>query len=316
MRRRQILAATGGALLLAAGGPLAAQDFPAQPVEFIVPWSPGGGSDTLMRIVAAGMEEPLGVSVPIINMPGVSGTTGLKEATGREADGYTIAQIHDGLLVSHHTGLTELNWDSFKPVAQATASPQFLVVNADSPWKTFEDFAAHAKDSPGEVKFGVTLAGVPHLHAAMIEEAIGTSFSYVGFEGTGERIRGLLGGTIDAAIGDVASAGEFVKNGDLRFLATGNAERMDQAPDVPTFQELGHDLDLTVVRGIVVPEGTPEERVDAISQAVEAAVGDPAVQEKLRNAGAEPVYQGPEAYQDALEKLNQTVERLSPKLES
>lgn len=316
MLRRTLIAATGAAIAATAMGTAAiAQDFPERPVEFIVPWSPGGGSDTLMRIVSNNIEPYLGQPMPVINMPGVSGTVGLKEAAQRDADGYTVAQVHEGLLVSNATGITDINWDDFDPIAALTSSPQLLVVNADSPWTTFEEFAAYAAENPGEVKVGVTLAGVPHLHAAMIEDAAGVEFSYVGFEGTGERIRGLVGGHIDAAIGDIASAGEFVENGDLRFLAAGSPERLEQAPDVPTFMELGHDIELSVNRGIVAPKGTPEDRIAVIEGALAELQNDEDYLQGLENAGAEAVFRDSEAYRAYLERLGATVDRLSSKLE-
>lgn len=316
MLRRTLMAVAGAAVAATAVSASAiAQDYPERPVEFIVPWSPGGGSDTLMRIVSNNVEDYLGQPMPVINMPGVSGTVGLKEAAERDADGYTVAQVHEGLLVSNATGITDLNWDDFEPIAALTSSPQLLVVNADSPWTTFEEFVAYAGENPGEVKVGVTLAGVPHLHAAMIEDAAGVTFSYVGFEGTGERIRGLVGGHIDAAIGDIASAGEFVENGDLRFLAAGSTERLAQAPDIPTLAELGHDIELSVNRGIVAPKGTPEERMAVIEAALAELQNDEAYLQALQNAGAEAVYRDSAAYRDYLETLGATVERLSSKLE-
>jgi tripartite-type tricarboxylate transporter receptor subunit TctC len=314
-RRTFAVAAASAAVAIAAATPAPAQEFPTEPVEFIVPWSPGGGSDTLMRIVSNHVEPYLGQPMPVINMPGVSGTLGLEEAAEREADGYTVAQVHEGLLVSHHTGITEVNWDDFEPIAALTSSPQLVVVNAERPYKTFEEFVAYAKDNPGEIKVGVTLAGVPHLHMAMIEEAAGIEFSYVGFEGTGERIRGLVGGHIDAAMGDIASAGEFVENGDLRFLATGSTERLAQAPDVPTLAELGYDLELSVNRGVVAPSGTPQERIEGIEAALAELQSDEDYVEALNNAGAEAVFRDEEAYRDYLENLDATVERLASKLE-
>jgi len=314
-RRTFALASLGAAAAVAAATPATAQEFPAEPIEFIVPWSPGGGSDTLMRIVSNHIEPYLGQPMPVINMPGVSGTLGLEEATKREADGYTVAQVHEGLLVSHHTDITEVNWDDFEPIAALTSSPQIVVTNADRPYETFEEFVAYAKENPGEVKVGVTLAGVPHLHMAMIEEAAGIEFSYVGFEGTGERIRGLVGGHIDAAMGDIASAGEFVANGDLRFLAAGSNERLEQAPEVPTLMELGYDLELSVNRGIVAPTGTPPARIDVVETALEELQGDEAYVEALNNAGAEAVFRDQEAYRSYLETLDATVARLASKLE-
>lgn len=304
-------------MTLAATGNAVAQsgDYPTEPVEFIVPWSPGGGSDTLMRIVSNHVEEYLGQPMPVINMPGVSGTTGLQELAKREPDGYTVGQIHEGLLVAHHTGLTPLNWDDFEPVAALTASPQYLVVNADSEWQTFDEFVEYAKANPGEIRFGVTLGGIPHVHAAMMEEAEGLSFRYVGFEGTGERIRGLVGGHIDAAIGDIASSNEFVKNGDLRFLAVGSKQRLEETPDVPTFSELGYDsLNLQVVRGIIAPKGTPEARIETLASALQSLSQDEDFIEGINNAGGKAEYLGPDAFAEYLSTTNDTIERLSGSL--
>lgn len=314
-RRTFAVAAASAAVAIAAATPAPAQEFPTEPVEFIVPWSPGGGSDTLMRTVSNHVEPHLGPPMPVINMPGVSGPLGREEAAEREADGHTVAQVHEGLLVSHHTGITEVNWDDFEPIAALTSSSQLVVVNAERPYETFEEFVAYAKDNPGEIEVGVTLAGVPHLHMAMIEEAAGIEFSYVGFEGTGERIRGLVGGHIDAAMGDIASAGEFVENGDLRFLATGSTERLAQAPDVPTLAELGYDLELSVNRGVVAPSGTPQERIEGIEAALAELQSDEDYVEALNNAGAEAVFRDEEAYRNYLENLDATVERLASKLE-
>ncbi|MGQ7249350.1 Bug family tripartite tricarboxylate transporter substrate binding protein [Halomonas sp. V046] len=294
-----------------------AQDdaFPDKPVEFIVPWSPGGGSDTLMRLVSAHAEEYLGEAMPVINMPGVSGTTGLKELARRDADGYTVGQVHEGLMVAHHTGLTAQNWDDFEPVAAVTQSPQYLTVNADSPYTTYQEFVEYAKANPGEIRFGVTLGGVPHVHAAMMEDAEDLSFRYVGFEGTGPRIRALVGGHIDAAIGDISSSGEFVKNGDLRFLAVGSAERQEVTPDVPTFTELGHDdLKLNIVRGILAPKGTPADRIATLASDFEAMSQNEDFITAVNNAGASVVFEGPEAFGDYLETTDATIERLAGKL--
>lgn len=302
------------AVALAAGAASAQEAYPSKPVEFVVPWSPGGGSDTLMRIVANNVEPHLGQPMAVINMPGVGGTVGLKEAAARKPDGYTIAQIHEGLPVANQTGLTDLNWDDFDPIALITSSPQFVVVNADQPYQTFEEFIQYARENPGEIRFGVTLGGVPHLHAAMIEEAFDVEFSYVGYEGTGERIRALVGGNLDAAIGDIASAQQFVENGDLRFLAHGYSERLDEAPDVPTLKELGADLELLITRGIVMPKGSPETARNTMEQALRELSEDPKFVEQARNAGAEVQFRGQEDYTTYLMNLNDTIERLASRL--
>ncbi|PQO24874.1 tripartite tricarboxylate transporter substrate binding protein [Rhodobacteraceae bacterium WD3A24] len=310
---RTMMAGLGalGAMLAPA---VASAEYPERPVEFIVPWSPGGGSDTLMRIVSNNIEPYLGVEMPIINMPGVGGTVGLREASRRDADGYTVAQIHEGLLVANITGLTDLNWDDFEPIGLMTVSPQYLVANADQPYSTFEEFLDYARDNPGDITMGVTLGGVPHLHAAMIEDAYDLEFSYVGYEGTGERIRALVGGNLDVAIGDIASSAEFVENGDLTFLATGNPERLEQTPDVPTFTEMGSDLELLITRGIVMPEGSPQEARDTLEGALEELAADEDFVQQVNNAGAEVSFRGQEDYVTYLTGLTETVERLSSAL--
>ncbi len=291
--------------------PAIAQQYPDRPVEFIVPWSPGGGSDTLMRLVANNITPFLGVEMPVINIPGVGGTVGLTEASRRAADGYTISQVHEGLLAATATGLTELAWDDFEPIALMTASPQYLVAATDQPYDTFEGLVEYAQANPGELTIGVTLGGVPHLHAAMIAEAFDLDWRYVGYEGTGERVRALVGGNLDLAIGDISSSLQFVENGDLLFLATGSPTRMPQTPDVPTFIDLGADLDLSITRGIVMPKGTPDEAKATMETALENLSNDPSFIEQINNAGAEVAFRGQDGYTTYLSNLATSVDRLA-----
>jgi tripartite-type tricarboxylate transporter receptor subunit TctC len=291
--------------------PALAQQYPDRPVEFIVPWSPGGGSDTLMRLVANNVTPFLGAEMPVINMPGVGGTVGLTEASRRAADGYTISQIHEGLLAATATGLTERSWDDFEPIALITASPQYLVAATDQPYDTFAGLIEFAQANPGELTIGVTLGGVPHLHAAMIAEAFDLDWRYVGYEGTGERVRALVGGNLDLAIGDISSSLQFVENGDLVFLATGSPVRMPQTPDVPTLMELGADLDLSITRGIVMPKGAPDDVQAAMETALENLSKDPAFIEQINNAGAEVAFRGQDGYTTYLSTLATSVNRLA-----
>lgn len=309
--------AMAAALMIAAAAvtPVMAQDYPDKPIEFIVPWGPGGGSDTLMRIVGLGLSEVTGQPVPIINMPGVGGTVGLKEFAKRPADGYTISQIHEGLLTANKTGITDLDWDSFIPVALVASSPQYLTLSKNDHFKNLEELKAYAKANPGKVRAGVTLGGVPHLHMAMIEDALGVQFSYVGFRDTGERIRALVGGNIDIAIGDVSSASEFVKNGDLIFAGVGTEERTAEEPDVPTMKEQGYDLQMAVTRGVVLPKGTPQPIVDKLAADLKKAMALDDIKTKMKNAGSANVFIGEEDYKAYLEKLDADVTKLVGKLQ-
>jgi tripartite-type tricarboxylate transporter receptor subunit TctC len=298
-----------GATIVAA--PLQAETYPERAVEFIGPWSPGGGSDTLMRLVANNVAPFLGADMPIINMPGVGGTVGLREASRRDADGYTISLVHEGLLVATETGITDLAWSDFDPIALMTASPQYLVSSINENYSTFEEFVTYAQANPGTVTVGVTLGGVPHLHAAMIEQAFDLQFKYVGYEGTGERVRALIGNNLDVAIGDISSSKQFVDNGDLVFLAVGSTERVAATQDVPTFTELGQDLELNVTRGIVMPKGSPQEARDAMEAALETLSKDKTYIDQTKGAGADVLFRGQDEYSAYLGRLDATVQSLS-----
>lgn len=287
---------------------VASDAYPERPVEFIVPWGPGGGSDLLMRLVGKHLEDELGKAVPIINMPGASGTIGLREASRRNADGYTISQIHEGLLIAHHSGVTDQNWDSFEPVARMTGDNSVLVVHTGTGWETFEDMVAAAQDGPGEYRLGVTLGGIPHLWAVQLEQDTDTQFRYVGYEGTGERLRALAGGHIDMAIEDYHSARAFVENGDMTVLAAATPERLEELPDLPTLKELGHDLEFLVTRGIVVPKGTPEDIIATLEQALEAVAQSDEFRTDIANIGGNVSYLNREDYIDYLERTDAFVE--------
>ncbi len=294
-------------LIVAFASVVSAQDYPERPIEFIVPWSPGGGSDTLMRLVASHLEEYIGVPVPVINKPGGSGTLALREFRDANPNGYNISQIHEGLLAAYHVGITDINYDDFLPVAAMTSSPQYLAIRKDAPYTNVEEFVEFAVNNPDEVRMGVTLQGIPHVWAAILENNLDTSFRYVSYEGTGERVQALAGGFIDAAMIDYASGVQFVENGDFDFIAFASEERSQTMPDVPTMMEKGYDMVWTVQRGVVLPKGTPEEIVEVLEEALEQVANDPDYVEAVEKTGSEVIYRGQEQYLEYLEKLDNDI---------
>lgn len=282
--------------------------YPEKPIEFIVPWGPGGGSDLLMRLVSKHLETELGQAVPVINMPGASGTVGLREASRRDSDGYTISQIHEGLLIAHHSGVTDLNWDDFDVVSMMTSDNSVIVVNADTGWETLDDMLEDVTSNPGEYRMGVTLGGIPHLWAVQFEESTGTQFGYVGYEGTGERLRALAGGHITVAIEDYYSARAFVENGDLNVLAAATSERIEELPDTPTLKELGHDLEFLVTRGVVVPKGTPESVITTLESALKNVANSAEFKTDIENVGGTVRYLNREDYTAYLERNDAFIE--------
>lgn len=287
---------------------MAANEYPDRPIEFIVPWGPGGASDLMMRLVGRHMEKELGQPVPIINMPGASGTVGLREASRRAPDGYTISQIHEGLLIAHHSGVTDLNWDSFEPIAMMTSDNSVIMVSADSGWETLDDMLEAVQAEPGKYRMGVTLGGIPHLWAVQFEQATDTQFGYVGYEGTGERLRALAGGHITMTIEDYQSAKAFVENGDVNVLAAATEERLDEMPDVPTLHELGYDLEFLVTRGIVVPKDTPEDVIERLESALESVAQSEDFKTEIVNIGGTARFMNRADYIDYLERNDQFIE--------
>lgn len=302
-------------LVVGVFGVVSAQDYPSKPIQFIVPWSPGGGSDTLMRIVANYLEEYIGEAVPVINKPGVSGTLGLRELTNKPANGYHIGQIHEGLLAAYHVGITDLNYDSFIPVASMTNSPQFLAVKQDAPYNNLEEFIDFAIENPGEVRFGVTLKGIPHIWAAILESKLETEFRYVGYEGTGERVQALAGGFIDAAPIDYASGIQFVETDKFKFIAFASEERSEKLPDVPTFAEHGYEIIWSVQRGIVVPKGTPQSAIDVLEENLRKTANDENFVADVEKAGGEVKFRGQDNYINYLETLDKDIASVADQIQ-
>ena len=211
-------------------------------------------------------------------------------------------------MIAHHSGVTELNWDDFDVVSMMTSDNSVIVVNADTGWTTLDDMLEDVKASPGEYRMGVTLGGIPHLWAVQFEESTDTQFGYVGYEGTGERLRALAGGHITVAIEDYYSARAFVENGDLNVLAAATNERIEELPDTPTLQELGHDLEFLVTRGIVVPKGTPESIIETLESALEKVAESEGFRTDIENVGGSVRYLNREDYIAYLERNNEIIE--------
>lgn len=294
------------AIVMAAGSTVMAE-YPDETIEFTVPWGPGGGSDTLMRITANYLSDELGVDIAIRNKPGASGTTGLREHLDDPNDGYYLGQVHEGLIVSHHTGVTDLNFDDFEYVGAITNSPQYLAVSNDLP-SNFNDFVEYAQNN--QVNVGVTMAGVPHAQMAMLENEIDANFNYVGYEGTGQRVEALAGNHVDAIVVDYASGYEYVKDDYFQFIAAATEERTEDLPDLETFKELGVDITWNIVRSITVPPETDPDRIAVLEEALGNVAEDPEFQEDLEDAGAEVFYMNSEELTEYYSEFNEIVKEL------
>ena len=270
----------------------AAAEYPDHAVTMIVPFPPGGVADTVARPVAEAMGRDLQQPVVIENKAGAGGGIGMSIAAKAKPDGYTVL-----LSLSSFTVLPEADkilgrpplyqLDQLKPIARFTADPTVFVVRADAPWKNWGEFVAAARANPGKYTFGSSgNYGTMHVPMEMLLAAAGIKMTHVPYTGAGPAIVGLLGGSIDAVATGPATIVQQINAGKLRALAQWGNVRLVALPDVPTFHELGTNVDYAQWSGLFVPAGTPELIVKRLRDAARAAANDERVKQVMITAGS------------------------------
>ncbi len=270
--------------LLTMGLTPAGAAYPDRPVKMIVPWAAGGDTDAIFRVIASSMEKHLGKPVVIVNITGASGTVGARETKKSPADGYTILSIHDFIHTTYYTGVSELSYNDFDPVALMTSTPSVLAAYGKAPWKNFKELVEDAKKRSEQITMGATMGSTSHFFPAMIGQAAGLKWKYVSYEGTAPRMTALLGGHVLLGETNLTQL-DKVKAGQLKMFAIATPKRLAEVPDVPTLKELGIDIVYAVNRGIVAPKGTPEAALAKLEEACAKAAKDPAVAEMMKKQG-------------------------------
>lgn len=308
--RAQRIRGIGGALLavvLLALPALAGAAYPEKPIKMIVPWAAGGDTDAIMRVIADALEKPLGQPVVIVNITGASGTVGAREAKNAPPDGYTIFSVHDYIHTTFYTGVSNVSYKDFEPICLCTATPSMLAAYPGAPWKTLKDMLAYAKQHPDEVTVAATLGSTSHFFPAMLAQAAGVKFKYVSYEGTAPRMTALLGGHVMLGETNLTQM-DKVKAGQMKILAVATEKRLPDIPDVPTFKELGYDIEYAVNRGLLAPKGTPEPVLAKLAGACGQAMKNPRVEEAMKKQGTFVEYKDRKAYAEFLQrddKINQ-----------
>jgi len=271
-----------GRLLLAAcavasfGTQAAHAAWPDRPVRIIVPFAPGGTSDTVTRRMAQELGKQLGQTFVVENKAGAMGTIGMADAARSRPDGYTLVANDTGIVMLPHLRKS-LPYDTkkdFTPVGAYVFSPFGLVVNASSDTKTLPDLIDKAKANPGKITYGSGGVGTsPHLAAEAFANATGTQLMHVPFKGAGEAIMAVAGKTIDMQLVTPSTAIGNLKSGRLKMLAVTGDQRLASLPDVPTFAEAGvKDFAVWNWIGLWAPAGTPRPVVDKLSHAIQGAM--------------------------------------------
>jgi tripartite-type tricarboxylate transporter receptor subunit TctC len=300
LRRLAIAAST--TLALAAAAPhaaLAQANWPEQPVHFIVPYPPGGGTDVIARIVQERFQRELGQPIIIDNRGGAAGSLGTDLAAKSAPDGYTVL-----FTLSSHTinpaFYPKLPFDTvkdFRPVGMVASLPQILVANLAFPPNNIAELTALAKAKPGVLSFASVGNGSPgQLAGELYKLRTGTQLTHVPYRGGGPAMNDLLGGQVPLLWVSIPAAAQFVKTGKVKALAVSTVKRSAAFPDVPTMQEAGvPDFNVDSWYAMFVPAKTPQPIVEKLNKALNAIVREPQVREKLLQQGAEGVGGTPEA---------------------
>jgi tripartite-type tricarboxylate transporter receptor subunit TctC len=266
-----------------------AQTYPSRPITIVVPFPAGGSTGAMARILIEPMQTALGQTIIIENIGGAGGSLGVGRVARAAPDGYTISFSHMQTHVLNGAVLN-LPYDvvaDFEPVALIADTPQLIVTRSTFPANTLAEMIAWLKANPNKATQGaVGIGGPSDISAFQFRQITGTSFQSVPYRGGGPLLADLVGGQIDFNFGQASTYIGAVRNGQLKALATQAKERWWGAPDVPTVDEGGvPGLYGSYWHGMWLPKGTPQDVVAKLNGAVVAALADPIVQQRFKDAG-------------------------------
>ncbi|MBL8328796.1 MAG: tripartite tricarboxylate transporter substrate binding protein [Rubrivivax sp.] len=276
----------------------------AKPIRLIVNFPAGGTPDAVARAIAPHVSSAIGQQIVIDNRSGAGGIIGADAAAKAAPDGYTFL-LSSGSAMSIVPLLNaKLPFDPAKdliPVAAGARLELFLVARADLPFTNFAEFLRHAKANPGRLSYGSPGNGTsPHIAGEMMKSQAGMFAVHIPYRGSGAVLQDLLGGKLDYTF-DPGISFQHVRSGKLRLLAVGSAKRSPLFPDTPTLNELGlTGFDAGTTHGFWAPTGTPPEAVERMNREINRALALPAVQEIIRNMGAEGTPLTPRAFGDVI----------------
>jgi tripartite-type tricarboxylate transporter receptor subunit TctC len=285
--RKTLLAAL--VALLMAGGNARADNFPSHPVTIVVPFSAGGPSDAMMRILAERMKAALGQSILIENVTGAGGSLGVGRVVRAPADGYTVGFGHLGTNVANGA-IYKLGYDlvtDLEPVVLLPSNPMIIVSKNAVPAKSLKELMAWLKAKPTAPTAGTAGAGSgSHIAGLYFENVTGIKLQFVPYRGTAPAMTDLVAGQIDLIIDQTSNSISQVRAGTIRAYAVTDDKRVESASDIPTTDEAGlSGFHMTLWSGLWVPKDTPKDIVAKLNAAAVAALSDPAVRKQLENLG-------------------------------
>ncbi|MFO8141678.1 MAG: tripartite tricarboxylate transporter substrate binding protein [Marinobacter sp.] len=280
--RSALLASVAGAVLPS----VAAAEYPENEVEIVIPYGPGGATDVLFRLISKEAEKHFGEAIVPVNMAGAGATRGSRHVKDAEPDGYTILGSHDTIALSNLAGMVDYSYDAFEPVILLTQTINIVSGGEDPVVSSAAELPDYIENNPGELAISMIPSSTDHFFWASFFETTGIDMDdirFIGYPDTGEQVSAVLGGDIDFALFNMPSAGSQFEAGTLTPLAIGAEQRIDALPNTPTLIEESIDLTTATSRGVFVPKDTPQEVIDAIADAYEAALQDEELVSKIEN---------------------------------
>jgi len=299
-----ILAAACAILLGAL--PVGAQEYPTKPIEVVVGYPPGGGTDMVSRAISDVAAKYMGQPLVVNNKPGATGIIGSQYVYSSKPDGYTllVAGGSETVSVPHFKSLPFNPINDFDPVIRLMVERIGFYVRTDSPWKTMNDFIADAKKNPD--KFTYATSGVGGLHHATVlvtEKRTGIKLTHVPHKGGAETLTALAGGHVNVAMASPNEAYALVQGGRVRCLAITALERSPTEPNAPTMRELGYDVYIDNQKGFVLPKGVPQPIRQKLHDGVKKAYDDPQFRASADKLKLELSYLNGEDFRKALKAM-------------
>lgn len=267
---------------------------PEKPIEIVVGFAPGGGSDLAGRTIAAAAQALFPVPIVVNNKPGAGGVLAASQVAKAAGDGYTllVAGGSDTTSVPAHRQVPYEPSKDFKSIIRLTNNPYFVVVKVDSPYKTIEDLIAAAKAKPGHISVANSgVASLAHSISLIVERSAGVTFKHVPYQGGAPGLQALVAGQVDVTLGATEEIEGQAKSGTIRVLAATSAERSKYYPDVPTLKEKGINAIVTNMKGLVAPAGLPQEIADYLHERFHKAMENPVWQNFADRVGEPTNYQ-------------------------
>jgi len=279
----------------------AAQSYPERPIRFVVPFAPGGSTDTLARSIGIKLAESMGQQIVVDNRSGGNGNIGMQIVADAPPDGYTIVLGYIANLAIGPHLYAKLPFDpvkSFAPITLLAESPNILVAHPSLPVKNVKELIAYAKAHPGKLNFGsASVASVGHLTGIMLNQMAGIDMQHVPYKGSGQAVVDVVGGQIQLMFSGMSSVMPHVKAGRLKALAVTGAKRSPAVPDVPTIAESGFPgFSATAWYGVLAPAKTPKPIVTRLHDETVKALAQPDVKQRLESVGFEIVGGTPEQF--------------------